>query len=216
MEDVKAKHINRSWMKPFQMGEPDDGMILPSRGIRLIGVRLYPGGDSDDDRNRARHIQKSLYGKTNWFYFYKGFTIVEKKEVQYGIDHVEVMEDVFDSSEFLYSEPQKVKISVSAIVGENGTGKSTILDTIIRVMNNLSAAIYGEGYNYSSAEHLHYIDNVYASLAVYVDTRVEIITCLGRKSYLLKSITRRSMMSCLMVLPRKKSCYQLRKKRGVY
>lgn len=180
MNCVKTKHIYRPWMKPFQTGTPDNDIILPSRGIRLIGVRLYPGGDSPEDMNRAKHIQKSLYNKTNWFYFYKGFTIIEKAGAPTEIDHVEVKEDVFDSSEFLYSGPQKMKISVSAIVGENGTGKSTILDTIIRVMNNLSAAIFGEGYNYTSAEHLHYIDSVYASLAVYVDTRVEIITCRGR------------------------------------
>lgn len=168
-------------MMPLEMGKNEYDMILPSRGIRLIGIRFYSGGDTATNQNNAKHIQKSLYGSKNWYYFYKGFNVIEKATNSTEIECVEVNECVFDSSEFLYSEPSKVKISVSAIVGENGTGKSTILDTIIRVMNNLSAAIYGEDYIYTSAEHLHYIDNVYASLAVYVDTRVEIITCLGRK-----------------------------------
>ncbi len=181
--------LNRTWMTPFEMGNQKDDLILPPRGIRLIGVRFFKGGNNPNDRNDAKNIQKSLYGSKNWFYFYKGFTIVDKKENEKEVEYIEVREDAFDSSELLYSVKGKSKISVSAIVGENGTGKSTILDTIIRIMNNLSAAIYGEDYNYSSAEHLHYVDNIYASLAVYIEDRIEIITCLGRELYVYRFVT---------------------------
>lgn len=52
---------------------------------------------------------------------------------------------------------------------------------ILRTLNNLSAAILGETFNYSSAQHLHYIEHVYASVAVYLDHEVKILTVKGRK-----------------------------------
>lgn len=51
---------------------------------------------------------------------------------------------------------------------------------ILRTLNNLSAAIMGETFNYSSAQHLHYIEHVYASVAVYLDHEVKILTVKGR------------------------------------
>lgn len=38
----------------------------------------------------------------------------------------------------------------------------------------------GETFNYSSAQHLHYIEHVYASVAVYLDHEVKILTVKGR------------------------------------
>lgn len=154
---------------------------IPSRGLKLIGVRFYPcDGTCVDDVRKAKCIQKSLYGRTEWFYFNEGFKIIESKNG--GVEKITVEEDAFDSNEYLYSRTDKrLNISVSAIVGQNGTGKSTIVDTVIRLINNLSAAIIGEDYVYSSAQHLHYIDNVYASLAVYRNNKVLVLTCKGRK-----------------------------------
>lgn len=157
----------------------NDSYIIPSRGLKLIGIRFYPyDGQNGEDERKAMCIQKSLYNKTKWFYFNKGFTIDEDGD---EIKQIKVDEHAFDSSSLLYSVPMGTHISVSAIVGQNGTGKSTIVDTIVRLLNNLSAAIIGEDYVYSSAQHLHYIDNVYASLAVYVDSAIKVITCKGRK-----------------------------------
>ena len=51
---------------------------------------------------------------------------------------------------------------------------------ILRTLNNLSAAIMGETFNYSSVQHLHYIEHVYASVAVYLDHEVKILTVKGR------------------------------------
>lgn len=163
--------------------ETDDKstMIMPSRGLKLIGVRLYPyeGGCGEDER-KAKCIQKSLYGRTEWFYFNKGFKIFEDENGT--VNKVTLDENAFDSNQFLYSHHEKgLDVSVSAIVGQNGTGKSSIVDMVIRLLNNLSAAIIGEDFVYSSAQHLHYIDTVFASLAVFRDSEIRILTCKGRK-----------------------------------
>ena len=174
--------MNRPWMRPITFGTEDDfSVIIPSRGLKLIGLRFYTyEGTSDVNRRKAKCIQKSLYERKEWFYFNKGFKIHENQEG--AIEKVTVEESAFDSNQFLYSRPDKFQnISVSAIVGQNGTGKSTIVDTVIRLLNNMAAAIIGEDFVYSSAQHLHYIDNVYASLAVYRDTKVLVLTCKGRK-----------------------------------
>ena len=172
--------IKRPWMRPFSI-ENDTNIILPSRGLKLIGVRFYPyDGDNGEAERKAHCIQKSLYGSSQWFYFNKGFRIKENND---GITEVEVDEDAFDSNYLLYSdtEPDGINIGISAIVGANGTGKSTLIDTIVRLINNISAAIIGEDYVYTSAQHLHYIDNVYASLAVYINNHIKILTCKGRR-----------------------------------
>ena len=174
--------MNRPWMRPITFETVDDfSVIIPSRGLKLIGLRFYPyEGTNGEDMRKAKCIQKSLYGRTEWFYFNKGFKIYEDKGG--AIEKVTVEESAFDSNQFLYSRADKsLNVSVSAIVGQNGTGKSTIVDTVIRLLNNLAAAIIGEDFVYSSAQHLHYIDDVYASLAIYRDTKVLVLTCKGRK-----------------------------------
>ena len=172
--------IKRSWMQPFSI-ENDTNIILPSRGLKLIGVRFYPyDGDNRDAERKAHCIQKSLYGSSQWFYFNKGFRIIEDN---HEITEIEVGENAFDSNILLYSDTEhnETNIGISAIVGANGTGKSTLIDTIVRLINNMSAAIIGEDYVYTSAQHLHYIDNVYASLAVYINDHIKILTCKGRR-----------------------------------
>lgn len=172
--------IKRTWMRPFSI-ENDTNIIHPSRGLKLIGVRFYPyDGDNGEAERKAHCIQKSLYGSSQWFYFNKGFRIKENND---GITEIEVNEDAFDSNYLLYSDTEHdgINIGISAIVGANGTGKSTLIDTIVRLINNMSAAIIGEDYVYTSAQHLHYIDNVYASLAVYINNHIKILTCKGRR-----------------------------------
>lgn len=167
-------NIERPWMEPISM--VDGNKVMASRGFKLIGIKLY-SPNNENAIYHAKMMQKSLYGREDWLYINDGFSI--SGDVENGFN-VAIQEDAFDSEFLLYSPKHGVKVSISAIVGQNGTGKSTIIDMILRTLNNLSAAILGETFNYSSAQHLHYIEHVYASVAVYLDHEVKILTVKGR------------------------------------
>lgn len=167
-------NIERPWMNPISM--VDGNEVMASRGFKLIGIKLY-SPNNENAIYHAQMMQKSLYGREDWLYINDGFSI--SGDVENGFN-VAIQEDAFDSEFLLYSPEHGVKVSISAIVGQNGTGKSTIIDMILRTLNNLSAAILGETFNYSSAQHLHYIEHVYASVAVYLDHEVKILTVKGR------------------------------------
>ena len=154
----------------------DGNKVMASRGFKLIGIKLY-SPNNENAIYHAKMMQKSMYGREDWLYINDGFSI--SGDVENGFN-VAIQEDAFDSEFLLYSPEHGVKVSISAIVGQNGTGKSTIIDMILRTLNNLSAAILGETFNYSSAQHLHYIEHVYASVAVYLDHEVKILTVKGR------------------------------------
>lgn len=167
-------NIERPWMDPISM--VDGNKVMASRGFKLIGIKLY-SPNNENAIYHAKMMQKSLYGREDWLYINDGFSI--SGDVENGFN-VAIQEDAFDSEFLLYSPEHGVKVSISAIVGQNGIDKSTIIDMILRTLNNLSAAILGETFNYSSAQHLHYIEHVYASVAVYLDHEVKILTVKGR------------------------------------
>ena len=156
--------MKRDWNNTKLLG------VVP-RGLVVLGVRLYPMYSLNlAVCTDIRSMQKSLYGQESWFYFYDGVSIENCKGGGY---EAFLPEGLFDSDSVLYRSDKHPRvltvqnkhylqnINISAIIGENGTGKSTLVDMIIRILNNFSATVFGENYIYSSAQHLHYIENVY-------------------------------------------------------
>ncbi|MFI3328114.1 MAG: ABC transporter ATP-binding protein [Rikenellaceae bacterium] len=75
----------------------------------------------------AEYIHKNLeIGKK--YYFYKGYTI--KDENSYEIDNKIVLPNNFFD--------QDGKISIHALVGRNGSGKSNLIDLLLRIINSYS------------------------------------------------------------------------------
>lgn len=139
--------------------------------FRIIAIKaIDPGTNRYIDRERSKLIQKALYDYHDWLYLYRGYSINDEK------GEIVVNKDTFDPVN-LYGNDD-MWVNICAVVGKNGAGKSSLIDLFIRIVNNLSAAIIGEYYAYNSAEHLHYIDYLYATVMVqmngqFVEIRIE-------------------------------------------
>ena len=143
--------------------------------FRILGLRtLEP--THNEIRNihweKVESIHRALWNRNGWLFFYDGITIDEEEHC------ITMTKDAL--ADFSLYDMQGLKVSVSAIVGKNGAGKSSVVDLIIRMINNLSAASLGEGFNFAAAEHLHFIDYVYGALCFQIGRIVYILEERGR------------------------------------
>lgn len=140
---------------------------------RILAVRLLKSLSLASKKQGASVYLEKMHRILKENTLYKFYSDIDITENRITITHSTPQE--------LYNLNKSINISISAIVGENGSGKSTIIDYIIRVVNNLSAVLFGEYYYSISSEHLHYIKDVYAELYVLVDNIVFRISCEGEK-----------------------------------
>lgn len=143
--------------------------------FNIIGIRpLMPklSEESPVRADKAQAIQKALWDKNVWHYFYHGYTIAD--------DHSFVDTTQEASKDYSLYDTESLKVSICAIVGKNGSGKSSIVDLLIRLINNLSAVLLGEEFNFATAEHLHFIDHVYAELAFRIGNSIYVLEERGR------------------------------------
>lgn len=155
--------------------------------FNIIGIRpLMPSvGDGNPIyADKAEAIQKALWGKNEWLYFYKGYSVAD--DGSYIEVSLEALRD------FSFYDTDGMKVSVCAIVGKNGSGKSSTVDLLIRMINNLSAVLLGEKFNFAAAEHLHFIDYVYAELVFRIGNAIYVLEERGRRIVLHKYMRNRA------------------------
>lgn len=126
-------------------------------------------------KNVGEKMQRNLHSNVD-YYFYDG-VIIEEEYIELLS---KVPQQLYNIAKQAFQRPP-LEVNICAVVGENGSGKSTVIDFIVRILNNLSAYILGEYYRSPSAEHLHFIEDVYAELYVLIDDCVLKIQCKGNR-----------------------------------
>lgn len=136
--------------------------------VKFLCLRMLKAPEKSIGEKMQRNLQTDVD-----YNFYDGITIRE--------NYIEIQPKVPQQLYNTNKQPQPLEVNICAIVGENGSGKSTVIDFIVRILNNLSAYILGEYYRSPSAEHLHFIENIYAELYILIDDYVLRIYCEGKR-----------------------------------
>lgn len=69
----------------------------------------------------------------------------------------------------LFADVNSPDICISAIVGENGSGKSSLVEFYMRLVNNFAVATLGEYQTNPGSQHLHYINNIVGEYYYMID-----------------------------------------------
>ena len=142
----------------------------------LIALRILP------DCNEK--IQKVL--KTNKYYFFNN-KYFEKENTLVKNELYTVPEDFFSE-----------KININAIVGKNGSGKSSVIEVILRLVNNLAELLFQKDakdnlYDYTALEAISNLNaELYFETIEYVEdkilTKIHILKCNKNRVYLNQGI----------------------------
>lgn len=117
--------------------------------------------------------RKLAFGKP--YYLLDGFKIYEDRILVSKERYRKTVYDYYMTGDF--SSPH---ITVSAIVGENGSGKSSLIEFEMRLINNFSAIVFGELAKVNGWPHLHYIDGVEGELYYLLRQNVYRLCVTGR------------------------------------
>lgn len=146
---------------------------MPKSHFRIIAFRcLKPEHPDPLEMHYVNRMQRSLAKGNRCFKFYQ--------DVDVNDDGSKVSIPVSFYNDSVIYDTESMCVSVSAIVGENGSGKSSILDMMVRVLNNAATALMGEKPLYAAAEHVHYIENVYGSILFIQGAKLKRLDVRGR------------------------------------
>lgn len=139
--------------------------------MRLICIRPLV----KDEKFRCRDsVLKGLI-EGEFYYLYDGYEIRDD-EILRSEDHVP--RDLFNPRRYANNKNRAdFQVDICAIVGANGCGKSSLIDIYIRLVNNLATFVFGEDFLYPKAEHLHFINRLFAEAYVEIGESIFCIHC---------------------------------------
>lgn len=113
----------------------------------IIGIRC----NSNESRGKRKMVAGRLYP------LMQGYEITDEGIT---VDKWRLNQNLLYDDYYTYGINGKPHIQLCAIVGQNGAGKSSIVEFMMRLINNFAAATIGETGLGPAAERLHYIDFV--------------------------------------------------------
>jgi len=126
--------------------------------LRLIAIKVLEGTPIYIHR-------KMQIGET--YFFYHGYEIDENDKITYTEEAKEVPYDFYTR----FTKKNCPNITINAIVGCNGSGKSSIIEVLIRTLNNIGVAYIGECYTNRVSEHLHFVHELHSKLYFQLDNK---------------------------------------------
>lgn len=151
------KEIIASWLET-----DDNGNLDMDRTFQALFVKTHAERDNSFAIIAIRCNSKDSTGKRKLdperiYYFLRGYIITDKSiEVENWRNEQNRLYDDY----YADLTDKKPHLQVCAIVGQNGAGKSSIIEFMMRLINNFAASTIGEKQLGEAAERLHYIDRV--------------------------------------------------------
>lgn len=139
--------------------------ILPD--FSIFAIRILKEGST------GQRILKA----NQFYYLQKGYEISGTKIIY--SESESTIDCLYDY--FIGREGSPLRVTVSAIVGANGSGKSSLVEYMLRLLNNFAASLFGEAELHPGAEHLHYIDGIYGEMYYMLDCHPHMLRIDGDK-----------------------------------
>lgn len=127
-------------------------------GFKIIGVKVLP--------NCPEYIHKVLKPNKTYF-FYEGYEEISENSVR-RIGHDDDLQ-IYD----VEGKNGTIRINVCAVVGRNGEGKSTLIELVLRILNNFADYL---GFSYSQ-DSLRMVDSLCAVLYYEIDGDLFSVRC---------------------------------------
>ena len=125
--------------------------------FKVLAVKILPGCSS--------RIRKVLY-ENKWYLFYKDYEVTQDGKWLQRKSVASVPDDFFRVAE---TSPS---ISISAIVGKNGDGKSSLIELVVRILNNVAYSAYKD-----IQDSLMWVEGLRAEFFFSIDNHVCCFKC---------------------------------------
>lgn len=139
-------------------------VVSEKEAVRRVGINALFCGNSSFavvavrcNSAKSTGKRKLIPGKI--YYFLEGYSLDSENCISEARDEIDVLYDDY-LMDWFFPSPH---IIISAIVGQNGSGKSSIVEFMMRLINNFAAATFGELPS-EFAARLHFIGGVEGDL----------------------------------------------------